>query len=519
MDAKQFLFEDKLEEVKRGFINKGWITIYSNSHDDENDEALIYCCLVHESHFDDYKKHTDWEIIIGSEGRPSVYHDGTYKSFDSDGIEPFIYPKHFSFDGGYDSYIDISEEFILYFKLYEKIIDKQNRRYFYIDELGELDEVITVQPNEVTIKQKYLMEYISVRKMHLSICFDFMRCSEEPFHEPLDKNFESDRYFYNHFIRPLEAKRYQSWIRGKAFLLYNKNRKKGYHFDFETYEYERFITGYDEDGNELLESCKKSTENYFKLTYFSKAVLNKYYNEPEKYKIDGFRVSSNFFSLKIDNNLPDCVPVFLVELGSLPHREQLHWKQYNIPPKEKISQTYYRTMIEGSWVEHPETVDLFFKQKYKSFNESWKAKFGWHFYKPLSPQNQHYFDGLHIPTSNNVKEFCQQILALVILTIDSLNEREIGRGLMLEPNDKGIKKLDKFLSSRAFEIPEMIDFLKHLQNLRSGLVAHRFSDSNTGTKRAIEYFGISEKNYSGVAEDIFVKSVHTLNTLENIFDL
>ena len=42
----------------------------------------------------------------------------------------------------------------------------------------------------------------------------------------------------------------------------------------------------------------------------------------------------------------------------LPELEQLHWKQYNIPPKEgmNISRTYYRTMIEGQWAEQPETA-------------------------------------------------------------------------------------------------------------------------------------------------------------------
>lgn len=61
----------------------------------------------------------------------------------------------------------------------------------------------------------------------------------------------------------------------------------------------------------------------------------------------------------------------------------------------------------------------------------------------------------------------------------------------------------------------MIIFLRHLWNLRSGLLAHSFSNSNDKCKKAIKYFGIREYNYVVVAKDIFMKSIFTLNTLEN----
>lgn len=519
MNKSRFLFEDKIKEIQTSFIKDGWVTIYYNQHDDKNDECLIYCCVVKEDYFKKYKENRDWGIQIGSEGRPSVYGDGTYKSFDNEGIEPFIYSKRFTFAEGYDNYIDLSEEFILYFKLYETLEDKKNRKYFFIDDTGDLDEVISITPSQIRIKQKYLMEYISVRKLYFSICFDFMRFSKTSLCEPIDKDFQTEKYYFNHYVRALGTNKFQSWIHGKVFIPYNENGTKSYHFDFENREYEKYIIGYDENGNEMLESCKKTNDKYFALTYFKKEVLDKYYNEPSKYRVDGFSVSSNFIYLKIDNNLSDYVPVFLVELGILPHKEQLHWKQYNIQPQKGISRTYYKTMIEGSWAEHPETPDLFFKQRFYSFNKNWKAKFGWDFYKPLAKNNIHYLDGLHIPTNNNIKAFCQQILALVIITIDSLNEKEIGKNIDLETNDKGINKLDKFLKSKDIDLPKMIEFLKQLQNLRSGLVAHRFSESNKNTRKAIQYFGINNDNYIEVANDIFIKSIYTLNTMESQFEI
>jgi len=126
-------------------------------------------------------------------------------------------------------------------------------------------------------------------------------------------------------------------------------------------------------------------------------------------------------------------------------------------------------------------------------------------------------DSLHTPTTNSIKSFCEQVLAVVILTVDSINESRIGERLTIEPNIKGISKLDLFLKSKDAEMPDMIEFLRHLQNLRSGLIAHRFSTSNKSVRKSIEYFGLTEENRAEVANDIFIKSVFTLNSLEKHF--
>lgn len=175
--------------------------------------------------------------------------------------------------------------------------------------------------------------------------------------------------------------------------------------------------------------------------------------------------------------------------------------------------------LEGQWAEQPETVDLFFKSKYKSFNKKWQEKFGWQLYKPLSKKDEHLFTALHKITTNNVKAFCEQTLTIVKLTIDRLNEKELAKGLDLESKIRGIGKFEKFLESKGMNVPDMFVFLRNLQNLRSGLIAHTFSESNKDCKKAIEYFGIINSNYIEVLEEIFVKSVFTFNTLEKYFEL
>lgn len=524
MDKETFLLKDKIKLIESSFIKDGWLTIYENSHLDNNDQTLIYCCIVDSERINSYRLDNDWVVQPSYEGKPAVYGDGSYKTYSEEGIEPFIFSKRFSFNGGNESYLDISEEFILYFKLYERGANKQNRKFYFIDDVGDLNEVIVIEPNNIKIKLKYLKEYISIRKVYFSVCFDFMRLHvnnlSEMGIEPIDKNFQSENYFFNHFIRALDYGdgKNQSWIHGKVIINYDKNKTKGYHFDYENQEYEKFLTGYDENGNEIQQDCSKEDGKHFTLTYFKKEVLNKYYNEPTKYEVDGWSVRCQFFSLKIDNNIEDYVPVFLIELGMLPYKEQLHWKQYNfIPEKKGISNTYFKTMIEGSWVEHPETPDLFFKHKYQEFNKKWKIKYGWDFYKPLAKEDKHIFTALHLPTSNNVKAFCEQILSLVKITVDRLNEEELGKNIQLEKDDKGITKLDKYLKTNHVDLPDMILFLRQLWKLRSGLLAHSFSNTNEKCKEAIDYFGIKEDNYIEVAKDIFIKSIYTLNTLNRHF--
>jgi hypothetical protein len=513
MKLDYFLIKDRIKQLETTFIKDGWLTIYESSEDD-----LIYCCLVHNSKIDEYKTNTDWVIRPYYEGKPAVFGDGTYKTYSEDGYEPFIFIKHFNFNNGGEKYVDISEEFVLYFKLYEGAESKQNRKYFFIDELGDLDEVINVESNRIRIKLKYLKEYIAIRQLHFAVCFDFMRVGNIDISENkiefIGKDFKGENYIYNHLIRPLDGK-FQSWILGKKIISFDPSKSKSYHFDYENQVYESFITGYDEDGNEVYQDCSKTNEKYFVVTYFKKDVLNKYYNEPQKYEVDGWHIKSNFFSLKIDNNNEDYVAVFLIELGYLPYKEQLHWKHHNIQPQNGISHAYYQTMIEGNWVDHPETPDLFFKNKFEQFNKKWEAKFGWRLYKALAKEDEYLFKALHIPTSNNVKSFCEQILSIIKITIDRLNESELAKHITLEQHDKGITKLEKFLAVHQIQIPDMTTFLRHLWNLRSGILAHSFSNSNDKCKKAIKYFDIKDDNYAAVAKDIFIKSIYTLNTLEN----
>ncbi len=128
MEKDYFLLEDKKKEIESKFLIKnGWLKIYAEDSKNSDDSAGIYCCLVSNNKVDKYNQNHSWPLSMGSEGKPAVYGDNTYRTHDEEGLEPFLLSKSFSFHENSVRYIDVAEEFILYFRLYEKGIDKQNR--------------------------------------------------------------------------------------------------------------------------------------------------------------------------------------------------------------------------------------------------------------------------------------------------------------------------------------------------------------------------------------------------------
>ena len=88
--------------------------------------------------------------------RISVSGNNLYRSFSKGGFEPLVIVKWHHLKEGDQKRINISEELILYFDLYEECKDELNRTYYYIH-LGEKEPVIKVSSDEVRIKQKYLL--------------------------------------------------------------------------------------------------------------------------------------------------------------------------------------------------------------------------------------------------------------------------------------------------------------------------------------------------------------------------
>lgn len=145
MEKEYFLLKDKIKEIESKFVSNGWINIYESSSFDFDDSILLYPCLVTNEYLSNNPDSYNWPMHFGCEGKPTIYGDFTYKTNGDENIEPFIYYRSFPLLETKDEYFDISEEFILYFNLYEITESKQKRKYYFIDEVGTLDEVIIIE--------------------------------------------------------------------------------------------------------------------------------------------------------------------------------------------------------------------------------------------------------------------------------------------------------------------------------------------------------------------------------------
>ncbi len=536
MDKDFFYFKDIIEFIENTLGKTEWVTVFSISPLFKDTDGGFHPALISNNIITDVlnKYEGDLEKDGGLPGFVGYYENGIeivkYYRYADERIEPLVYWR--SFHGARNDYFEISEEFRLFFNLYE---DRKKNVFIYFDENGDEEEVIRILNGKIDIKLRFLKEFISAKKMYLAIYFDFMRFSNTPITdlgiEEIDKVVKKENLRYSLLVRPINigGKHTQSWIMGKKLISGIKNYNPSIFNRNKDEKYEDFIIGVDEDGKNILYTCdEEKLANYFGknpdaphyLTpvYFKKEVLKKYYDTPSKYFVgDGYIHCKGFWKLRIDNNHPDCIMVFLGDLGKLNHKEQIYWKSFNISYAGGISHVAWKRGFEAKFTD-PEEPCLYFKYKFDQFQKNWFKKFNWYLFKPLSDDDQHHYKSLHIPTTNDRKEFDDQILSLTKLIIDSLNESKLIENIKIDkPNAKGIDKFEAFLFSQGVESPQMIKYLRNLQTLRSTSVAHRKSSKNRDYHKALQYFEFEKYELIKVFENILIKAIRTLNTLENYF--
>jgi len=444
---------------------------------------------------------------------------------------------HRVFGGIKKDYWEVKEDFRIFFNLFE---DKINRKFIYIDDNGDEEEVILIDDEEIKIKRWLLKEYLYAKDMVLIQFLDYFVYLDETLEEldlkKIDSRVKGANFNYHLLIKNshmlFDSKAFAS-IKGKKITSVSdsfnsklsNNEKK----------YENFIIGLDEDGAEIISTCDekqldrkdKTASSYFTPIFFKKEVLDRYYSYPEKYTVsDGLIRCGDLWSLRIDNSHKDVVMVLLGDLGKLTYKEQNYWRQSNIPDG-KISHSYFKRNFEAEFCD-PDTADLYFKQKFDEFQKSWYKKHGWYLFLPLNEFDKHYFETLRIPTKESQQEFDGLVLAITKIMIDSLNIKELKKNLISDKSEEHLKKLvkedflvkdddrsieilRKYLAQQGFTFPKMIEFMKNLQELRSCCTAHRKGEKYEKIKNK---FNLSE-NYKEVFENILIENIRILNTLSN----
>lgn len=530
MDPEDLTFSDFLPTIAK--LGRGeWTTVYSSR--DSLDGVVIYSALIRNTLAKRSLQRPSWDLTIGggAPGLESSFRAGKEKTryvrSSDGGIEPLVLRR--SFHDLRPDYWEVSEDFRLYFNLYD---DKFGRKLLRIDDNGDEHEAVLMKDGEIKIKTLLIRQYLTIRKMRLAIFFDYNRLSTKTIEElGIEEHSREEKgadFIYSVGVGKWmgfsdNTKKSHGRVLGKKLVSGDPSFKPDL-FGRSKKEYIDFIIGADDDGKEILHTCNEAKlSNYFGANpgaphyltpvCFRKEVLNKYYSQPEKYTVsDGYLSCGALWSLHIDNNHPEAVMVFLGDLGHLSHTEQMYWRGFNLP-SGKMSQVAFKRSILGQFAD-PQTADLYFKQKFHIFNEYWKRKFGWELFRPLTGKDEYAFKILRVPLTNDIREFDEQIGTLTKVFIDSLNEKELAMGITNKENAKGLDKLETWLAAQHFRSDKMMEFLRKLQALRSASTAHRKGDNYEKLK---PFFEMDKKELTEVLEDIFIKCVWTLRTLEKFF--
>ncbi|MBL7234177.1 hypothetical protein [Komagataeibacter oboediens] len=294
-------------------------------------------------------------------------------------------------------------------------------------------------------------------------------------------------------------------------------------------EYKEFIVGIDAEGNLIKNTCdpdclanyfgsNEEYSHYLTPVWFSRDVLEKYYNNPGKYSVeDGYVRCGSLWGIQIDNNIPDHVMVYLGDLGrDLSSEEQRHWVNYNLTPSDRMPSKVNFERSFNAKFSIPSEPDLLFKYLYQKLNEKWMKKNGWPLFREIHSGDAHIIKQVRLLFANNLGEFDHQILFLVKLLIDYLNESQLvsacGGAL---PDEKGIGKLERYLTK--YNYPHRvrdIKLLRLLQNLRSSGAAHakggRFD-------RVHKDIGLDKKTAPEVFREIMEKINKMLNDIHDFF--
>jgi hypothetical protein len=467
------------------------------------------------------------------------YHDGKNKRVEylrygnDDGIEPLIIDREFY--GMRDSYVEICEEFRLFHQLYH---DHRHDRYFKFDDSGNEHLVAIVEPNRVQIRLKEIRQFLAIKEMYLSIQFDYRAHSEHTLEELGLKEGggenRGDLFCWGLFYGDLSCSgtdRAFSRLLGKRLIPPLPKEKSGLwgFAEKEPKKYVDFIIGIDENGNEIVyTSDPDELANYFGANpdaphyltpvQFRKQVLDKYYQQSNKYSIEsGILRCGSLWCVYIDNHFDDRVAAWLGDLGrDLPYEEQLHWRSFNIPPTGGVSETYFRRQILAQFADS-DRPEHEFRTLYDRLQMSCKEYLGWQILLPLTEGDFYYLKEIRVPSTDEQKDFDDLVLALTKILVDSLNEKEFNKLIPASERSEikgGISRLERALQVCGFSGYEShIRFLRDLQELRSAGTAHR--KGNNYQKIAKE-FNVDDQSLSAVLKVILILSIKFLDFLEAV---
>ena len=358
------------------------------SQGNTNAYAFIYSMLVPETAL-----HEKWQLELEDQSvDPS--HSWGYGTRDEGGVNiACLYPpytEHSSsvFDSGHpitilrshplqtsdEPYVEISQEITHTHGLYWS---HAHSAYIRLDELGDPEECIRIRAEKRDIAVDILPDLL---KLHLFLghyvlirFFSFGRWNVEDLviteqsREKKVANIEDQHIHATVQIIGFEngGKHYN--LRGFQCLSVPRGEETSLRQELEGEKPREYCTFTIKDWkNKRVVECSSDPESfasYFTKSdlpyetspaFFSREVLRKYKDNPEKYTIkESIIYCRGAWQLQYGINDVGQVHAYICYLSYLPHKEQLHWKQYNEEPRAGLSATTVARDFYAEFVTDP----------------------------------------------------------------------------------------------------------------------------------------------------------------------
>ncbi|MCH9665251.1 MAG: hypothetical protein K0U41_05325 [Gammaproteobacteria bacterium] len=427
------LQKKNLEQLFRQLRSYEFITVYQSGEfvsKSPIDGLCIISALVSENDASVILEDAFWDYLISD-------CDGRIRSEDNNcGIKcayprpngriPKIYIQRLvyvrNFDGLAPGYCDLSEEFRYFFNLFETNINEV-REYSIIDEDGSKIKIAKIERNRVMVRKLELQKFLAYKKLYLSIQFDGRANSQASLEELgikegcIDTGNKQD-YIWKIFACNGADEKGVSVLQGKHIvkpLIENSNVK--------VRKYEEYIVGVDDMGENIMQTCnpaKINNKDFMKLTYFEKDVLDKYYDDPEKFTVTEYSISGPGFILRINSAEKD-ISVLLGDLGqNLLIKEQKHFSSKNIIPPINPDNFHEKYNFDCEFTELRDH-SFIFRDKYDILMKDCKKILGWNILTELTEKDRHCLTKLRVLTRNNQASFDDIFLYLYKIFYDGLN--------------------------------------------------------------------------------------------------
>lgn len=505
ISENEFFHEYPQQILANNFCEKNWVTLFRKNfchptgNMDVDVDMLMWTYLVEDKYIAEALQSYDADLRYDEKG--ALFFDNRYATSLKEGFESTIVELNFYETRPIRHQIRVNEEFIHMFHLYEEIDNNGNRRYTQFDS-GEAKVVLIVSQNEVKIQHRYLMDFLSARKLNL-ICFVQSEVNMTPeiassldFEKPYTghsgiTNREVENTVTN-FSVAVTGGQYQSWFKGKKIIPYKNFGKFKSSFDS---EYAEFIIDYDTDScSEKKLLCSDENGKYLR-TFFKRSVLEKYRDNPNA-SVEPFTISSEYFILKCNTEHPNVVWAYLKDLRCLPYTEQLYWAAHNIYYQEELPKEY-KLNCYADWSGTVVSIDYKFRNLFNRINTDWEKYFGWKLFKPTKELQATALKRIFIVSENNSGPFRKLVELMNLVLTESINVSELKK--LFAQNEKGsggITLLNSFLESKGICQSPFIHFLRQLQTLRS-----QFSDVHRNGEKpekhlgqALQYISLSLEN-------------------------